>query len=56
MPIHQNLLDLASSKLSVKKLDIDKLKNAPADLSKLTDVLKNDVVKKTAYNKLVNAI
>ena len=56
MPIHQNFLDLASLKSIVKNLDIDKLKNAPADLSKLTDVLKNDVVKKTAYNKLVNAI
>ena len=25
----------------------------PADLSKLSDVVKNDVVKKTEYNKLV---
>ena len=31
----------------VDKLDVDKLVAAPVDLSKLTDVVKNDVVKKT---------
>ena len=35
------------------KLDIDKLVPAPVDLSKLSDVVKNDVVKKTVYHKLV---
>ena len=34
-------------------MDIDKLIPAPADLSKLSNVVKNDVVKKTVYNKLV---
>ena len=40
-------------------LDIDKLAPVPVDLSKLSDVVKNDVVKKTVYDKLaakVNSI
>ena len=37
----------------VDKLDIDKLVPVPTDLSKLSDVVKNDAVKKTAYNELV---
>ena len=32
---------------------IDKLAPVPVDLSKLSDVVKNDVVKKTVYDKLV---
>ena len=36
----------------VDKLDIEKLAPAPVDLSKLSDVVKNDIAKKTAYNKL----
>ena len=44
---------LASLKTEVDKLDIDKLVPVPVDLSKLSDVVKNDVVKKTAYDKLV---
>ena len=35
------------------KLDVDKLKPIPTDLIKLSDVVKNDVVKKTDYDKLV---
>ena len=38
--------NLASLKAEVEKLDIDKLVPVPADLSKLRDVVKNDVVKK----------
>ena len=34
------------------KKDIDKLAPVPADLSKLSNVVKNDVVKKTVLNKL----
>ena len=34
-------------------MDIDKLVPIPVDLSKLSDVVKNDIVKKTVYNKLV---
>ena len=45
-PIKSNL---ASLKTGVDKLNVDKL----VDLSILSDVVKNDVVKKTEYNKLV---
>ena len=45
--------NLASLKTEVDKLDIDKLVPVPVDLSKLSDVVKNDVVKKTEYDKLV---
>ena len=48
--------NLASLKTEVDKLDIDKLKPVPIDLAKLTDLVKNDVVKKTEYNKLVNMV
>ena len=44
--------NLASLKTEVDKLDIDKLVPVPTDLSKLSDVVKNDVVKKTDYSKL----
>ena len=45
--------NLASLKTEVDKLDIDKLVPVPADLSKLRDVVKNDVVKITVYDKLI---
>ena len=45
--------NLASLKTKIDKLDIDKLVLAPVDLSKLSDLVKNDVVKKTVYDKLV---
>ena len=45
--------NLASLKTEVDILDIDKLAPVPVDLSKLSDVVKNDVVKKTLYDKLV---
>ena len=45
--------NLANLKTEVDKLDIDKLAPVPVDLSKLSDVVKNDVVKKTVYDKLV---
>ena len=44
--------NLASLKTEVDKLDIDKLAPAPVDLSKLSDAVKNDVVKKVVYEKL----
>ena len=40
-------------KTEVDNLHIDKLVPVPVDLSKLSDVVKNDVVKKTVYDKLV---
>ena len=45
--------NLANLKIEVDKLDIDKLAPAPVDLSKLSDAVKTDVVKKTVYDKLV---
>ena len=45
--------NLTILKTEVDKLDIDKLVPVPTDLSKLSNVVKNDVVKKTVYNKLV---
>ena len=39
--------NLASLKTEVDKLDIDKLVPVPVDLNKLSDVVKNVVVKKT---------
>ena len=45
--------NLASLKTEADKLDIDKLVPISADLSNLSNVVKNDVVKKVDYNKLV---
>ena len=44
--------NLTSLKTKVDKLDIDKLAPVPVDLSKLSDVVKNDVAKKVVYDKL----
>ena len=35
-----------------KQLDIYKLVPVPVDLSKLSDLIKNDIVKKTVHDKL----
>ena len=48
--------NLASLKTEVDKIDADKLKTVPVDLAKLSNVVKNDVIKKTEYNKLVTKI
>ena len=48
--------NLSSLKTEVDKLNIDKLVPIPADLSKLSNVVKNEVVKKTEYNKLVTKV
>ena len=44
--------DLASLKAEVDKIDVDKLKTAPVHVSKLSNVVKNNV-KKTVCDKLV---
>ena len=44
--------NLASLKTEVHKLDIHKLVPVPVDLRKLSDVVKNDVVKETEYDEL----
>ena len=48
--------NFASLKTKVDNVDIDKLGPVPVDLSKLSEVVKNDVVKKTEYNKLVTKV
>ena len=45
--------NLADLKTAVDKLDIDKLAPVSVDLKKRSDVVKNDVVQKTVYDKLV---
>ena len=45
--------NLANLKSEVNKLDIDKLVLVPTDLSKLSNIVKNDVVNKDVYDKLV---
>ena len=42
--------DLVTFKLDVDKLDLDKLKATSVDLSKLINVVKNDVVQKKNNN------
>ena len=43
-------------KNKVDKLDIGKLETTPIDISKLTNVVKNDAVKKTEYDELVKKL
>ena len=44
--------NLVGQKTEVDKLDINKSALVPVDLSKLSDVVKNDFVKKIVYDKL----
>ena len=48
--------NLAALKREVDKIDTVKLKTVPADLAKLSNVVKNDVVKKIDYNTKVTSI
>ena len=48
--------NLAALKSEVDKKDTDKLKTTPADLAKLSNLVKNDVVKKSDYNTKVTSI
>ena len=48
--------NVVSLKTQIDKLDIDKLVSVPVDLSKLNNVVKNDVVKKTVCDKLVEKV
>ena len=47
---------LSSLKSNVDKIDVDKLVSVPKNLSKLSDVVKNEVVKKTDYNTKIKDI
>ena len=48
--------NLASSKEEIDKLDVDKLKTVVVDLSKLSNAVENEDVKKTVYNKSVTKV
>ena len=48
--------NLASLKAEADKIDVDKLKTVPVDLAKLSNVVKNDVVKKREYSKLLTKV
>ena len=48
--------NLAALKTEVDKIDVDKLKTTPTDLDRLSNLVKNDVVKKTDYNTKVTSI
>ena len=50
------LSGLSSLKSKIDKLDIGKLEITPVNLSKLSDVVKNEVVKKSEYNELVKKV
>ena len=44
---------MTTLKAEEDKIDFDKLKTVPVDLSKLRNLVNNDVVKETVYDKLV---
>ena len=46
----------SSFKSEVDKLDVDKLVTVPVNLNKLSDVIKNDIVKKDVYNAKIKNI
>ena len=48
--------NLAALKTEIDKIDADKLKAVSIDLAKLSNVVKNDVVKKTDYNALKSKV
>ena len=48
--------NLAALKTEVDEIDADKLKTVPVDLAKLSNVVNNDIVKKTDYNTKVTSI
>ena len=48
--------NLAALKTEIGKIDTDKLKTMPGDLAKLSNVVKNDVVKKTDYSTKISNI
>ena len=48
--------NLASLKTEVDKTDVDKLKSVHVNLSKLINLVNNDVFKRTVYNKLVRKV
>ena len=51
-----NNLSISNLKSKVDKLGLDKLVLVPVDLSKLSNVVKNDVVKMTEYNAQIKNV
>ena len=49
-------VDLGGWKSEIDKLDIDKWETTSVDLSKLSDVVKNEVVKKTVNDEFVQKV
>lgn len=47
---------LASLKLNLNKLDINKLLTTPIDLSKVSNAVKKDVAKTTVFDELVKSV
>ena len=50
------MVNLANLKSEVYNLDIGKLQTTHVDLSRLSDVVKNEVVKKTVHDELVKKV
>ena len=48
--------NLANLKTEADEINIAKLTPVPDDLARLSNVVKNDVVKKTEHNKLVTKV
>ena len=48
--------NLSNLKSKEDNLDVDKLIPVPVDLSKLSDVVKNDLFKKTEFDELVKKV
>ena len=48
--------NLSNLKSKEDKLDVDKLVPVAVDLRKISDAVKDDVVKKTEYNELVKKV
>ena len=48
--------NLSNLKSKVDKIHVDKLVPVPVDLSKLSDIVKNDAVKKDVYNAKTKTI
>ena len=49
-------INLSNLKSKVDKLDGDKLVNVPVDWNKLSDIVKNDIVKKDVYNTKIKIV
>ena len=48
--------NLVALKTEVDKIDVNKLKTTPIDLDRLSNLVKNDVVKNTDYNTKVTTM